>query len=209
MGTLLAARPGLLADPNGSKADQALGRFHAAPGGLPALLAGTLAGLLVTWVTSTPCWVFLGAPPHVAALRGAKALNAALSAVTAAVVGVILNLAVWFGVHVVFRQALPWRGHGLALDVPVPGQPRSVRHCPRALPLQGGRHPNPPRLLGRGRPPPTRPRRRPVTSRGPASRAPAAGERVGHALFLEAVFRIHEPADLQPGICRRSARAIG
>jgi chromate transporter len=73
-------------------------------------------------VTFTPCflWVFLGAP-YVEALRGAKALNAALSAVTAAVVGVILNLAVWFGVHVVFRQTLPWRGYGLALDAPVPG----------------------------------------------------------------------------------------
>jgi chromate transporter len=98
-----------------------LGGYHA-PGALPPLLAGTLAGLLVTWVTFTPCflWVFLGAP-YVEALRGAKALNAALSAVTAAVVGVILNLAVWFGVHVVFRQTLPWRGYGLALDVPVPG----------------------------------------------------------------------------------------
>jgi chromate transporter len=86
------------------------------PGALPPLLAGTLAGLLVTWVTFTPCflWVFLGAP-YVEALRGARALNAALSAVTAAVVGVILNLAVWFGIHVIFRQSAPWHG----LDVPV------------------------------------------------------------------------------------------
>jgi chromate transporter len=86
------------------------------PGGLPPLLAGTLAGLLVTWVTFTPCflWVFLGAP-YVESLRGARALNAALSAVTAAVVGVILNLAVWFAIHVVFRQVAPWHG----LDVPV------------------------------------------------------------------------------------------
>ena len=63
--------------------------------------------------------MFLGAP-YVAALRGAKALNAALPAVTAAVVGVIPNLAVWFGVQVAFRQTLPWRGRGLALDAPVP-----------------------------------------------------------------------------------------
>jgi chromate transporter len=86
----------------------------------PPLLAGTLAGLLVTWVTFTPCflWVFLGAP-YVEALRGARALSAALSAVTAAVVGVILNLAVWFGLHVVFRQLLPWHGYGFRLDVPV------------------------------------------------------------------------------------------
>jgi chromate transporter len=92
-----------------------------APGALSPLLAGTLAGLLVTWVTFTPCflWVFLGAP-YVEALRGARRLSAALSAVTAAVVGVILNLAVWFGMHVVFKQMTPFRGYGLALDVPVP-----------------------------------------------------------------------------------------
>jgi chromate transporter len=94
---------------------------YRSPGMLPPLLAGTLAGLLVTWVTFTPCflWVFLGAP-YVEALRGAQALNAALSAVTAAVVGVILNLAVWFGIHVVFRETAPWHGYGLALEFPVP-----------------------------------------------------------------------------------------
>jgi chromate transporter len=93
---------------------------YRSPGMLSPLLAGTLAGLLVTWVTFTPCflWVFLGAP-YVEALRGARALGAALSAVTAAVVGVILNLAVWFGLHVVFRQLLPWHNDGFALDVPV------------------------------------------------------------------------------------------
>jgi chromate transporter len=92
---------------------------YRAPGVLSPLLAGTLAGLLVTWVTFTPCflWVFLGAP-YVEALRGARALSAALSAVTAAVVGVILNLAVWFGLHVVFRQLLPWDAYGFSLDVP-------------------------------------------------------------------------------------------
>jgi len=92
-----------------------------APGALPPLLAGTLAGLLVTWVTFTPCflWVFLGAP-YVEALRGARSLGAALSAVTAAVVGVILNLAVWFGLHVVFRVTVPWQGYGMNLSVPVP-----------------------------------------------------------------------------------------
>ncbi|MBV9653346.1 MAG: chromate efflux transporter, partial [Acetobacteraceae bacterium] len=76
-----------------------------APGTLPPLLAATLAGLLVTWVTFTPCflWVFLGAP-YAEALRGVRALGAALSAVTAAVVGVILNLAVWFAIHVLFRD---------------------------------------------------------------------------------------------------------
>jgi chromate transporter len=89
-------------------------------GTLPPLLTATLAGLLVTWVTFTPCflWVFLGAP-YVEALRGVRALGAALSAVTAAVVGVILNLAVWFGVHVIFRETVPWQGFGLDLSLPV------------------------------------------------------------------------------------------
>jgi chromate transporter len=90
------------------------------PGTLPPLLAATLAGLLVTWVTFTPCflWVFLGAP-YVEALRGVRALSAALSAVTAAVVGVILNLAVWFGIHVIFHETVAWRRFGLNLDLPV------------------------------------------------------------------------------------------
>jgi chromate transporter len=84
------------------------------------LLMATMAGLLVTWVTFTPCflWVFLGAP-YVEALRGVRSLGAALSAVTAAVVGVILNLAVWFGIHVIFRDTVPLQSFGLNLSVPV------------------------------------------------------------------------------------------
>jgi chromate transporter len=93
---------------------------YRSPDTLPPLLAATLAGLLVTWVTFTPCflWVFLGAP-YVEALRGVRALGAALSAVTAAVVGVILNLAVWFGVHVIFRKTGAWQGFGSKLCIPV------------------------------------------------------------------------------------------
>jgi chromate transporter len=88
--------------------------------GLSPLMTATLAGLLVTWVTFTPCflWVFLGAP-YVEALRGVRALGAALSAVTAAVVGVILNLAVWFGIHVIFRDIFMWQGFGFNLSIPV------------------------------------------------------------------------------------------
>ena len=69
------------------------------------MLAGTLGGLLATWVTFTPCflWIFLGAP-FIEVLRGNKALNGALSAITAAVVGVVLNLAIWFAIHTVFRE---------------------------------------------------------------------------------------------------------
>ncbi|MDP3173924.1 MAG: chromate efflux transporter [Phenylobacterium sp.] len=88
--------------------------------GLPPLLAGALGGILTTWVTFTPCflWIFLGAP-FVEALRGARAINAALSAITAAVVGVILNLAVWFALHVLFREVRPAAAAGLALETPV------------------------------------------------------------------------------------------
>lgn len=93
-----------------------------APGSLDPLLAATLGGLLTTWVTFTPCflWIFLGAP-YVEALRGQKALSAALTAITAAVVGVILNLAVWFALHVLFWSVRPWSGYGLHLDLPDPG----------------------------------------------------------------------------------------
>ena len=75
------------------------------PGDLPPMVAAVAGALLTTWVTFTPCflWIFLGAP-YVEKLRGNKRLAAGLTAITAAVVGVILNLAVWFGIHVLFRQ---------------------------------------------------------------------------------------------------------
>src|SRR3712207_9291136 len=78
-------------------------------GALNPLLAGTLGGLLATWVTFAPCflWIFLGAP-YIEILRGNRALSAALSAITAAVVGVILNLAIWFGIHTIFREVRPF-----------------------------------------------------------------------------------------------------
>ena len=89
------------------------------PGSLSPLVAGTLGGLLATWVTFIPCflWIFLGAP-FVEALRGNKALNGALSAITAAIVGVVLNLAVWFAIHSVFRATIPVRQFPLSFDAP-------------------------------------------------------------------------------------------
>src|SRR5262249_48696062 len=91
------------------------------PGALSPMLAGTLGGLLATWVTFTPCflWIFLGAP-FIEPLRGNKALNAALSAITAAVVGVVLNLAIWFAIHTVFRETFPVRTFPLSFDAPNP-----------------------------------------------------------------------------------------
>jgi chromate transporter len=91
------------------------------PGPFDPYLAGVLASVLVTWVTFAPSflWIFLGAP-YIERLRGDRALSGALAAITAAVVGVILNLAIWFGLHVVFAEHTPVRGFGLHLDVPVP-----------------------------------------------------------------------------------------
>jgi chromate transporter len=84
------------------------------------MVAGTIGGLLTTWVTFAPCflWIFLGAP-FVEQLRGNSALNAALSAITAAIVGVILNLALWFSIHTLFRMVYPVRRFGLSFDAPV------------------------------------------------------------------------------------------
>jgi chromate transporter len=90
------------------------------PGILSPWLAGTLAALLTLWVTFTPCflWIFLGAP-YVERLRANRDLNAALSAITAAVVGVILNLAVWFALHTIFGEVRETGAFGLRLWLPV------------------------------------------------------------------------------------------
>jgi chromate transporter len=76
---------------------------HAAP--LTPLAAAIAGSVITTWVTFVPCflWIFLGAP-YIEALRGRAGLTAALSGVTAAVVGVVLNLAVWFSVHTLFAR---------------------------------------------------------------------------------------------------------
>jgi chromate transporter len=65
-------------------------------------------------------WIFAGAP-FIEKMRGNTALGGAMSAITAAVVGVILNLAVWFGLHVLFAEAKPVALGPLTLDVPVFG----------------------------------------------------------------------------------------
>lgn len=96
-----------------------MGAFRDA-GGLSPLMAATLGGLLTTWVTFIPCflWIFLGAP-FIERLRDNMTLTAALTAITAAVVGVIGNLAVWFGLHVVFGEVGIVTALGLRLDMPV------------------------------------------------------------------------------------------
>ena len=71
-------------------------------------------------MTFVPCflWIFLGAP-FVETIRGNRALAAALAVITAAVVGVILNLAVWFGLHVLFGEVREVDTFGMSLEIPV------------------------------------------------------------------------------------------
>lgn len=89
-----------------------------APEAISPLIGGLAGATLVTWVTFAPSflWIFLGAP-HVERLRANRAFAGALAAITAAVVGVIADLALWFALHVVFGPvgrleigpiALPW-----------------------------------------------------------------------------------------------------
>jgi chromate transporter len=88
--------------------------------GLPPLLAGTLGAMLTTWVTFLPCfvWIFAGAP-FIERLRENRALASALGAITAAVVGVILNLAIWFALHLLFGRLDAVRAGPLAFEMPV------------------------------------------------------------------------------------------
>lgn len=75
------------------------------PGPFSPLAGGIVGGLLALWVTFVPCflWIFLGAP-YIERMRHVSWLSAALTGITAAVVGVVLNLAVWFALHVVFAR---------------------------------------------------------------------------------------------------------
>ncbi len=110
----------------------ALGLAETTPGPLilvtefVALLAGfaqagiggaVAAGLLALWVTFTPCflWIFL-AGPYLERVSAQPRLAAGLTAITAAVVGVIANLTVWFALHVVFREV----GAAQTLAIPLP-----------------------------------------------------------------------------------------
>src|SRR6185295_5623841 len=92
------------------------------PGALDPVLAGTLGGVLAMWSTFVPSflWILLGGP-YVESLLGKKALTAALSAITAAVVGVILNLAIWFALHTLFQRVDVVPFYGMTLQIPDAG----------------------------------------------------------------------------------------
>ncbi|GEM46216.1 chromate efflux transporter [Deinococcus cellulosilyticus] len=98
-----------------------LGAYReAAP--LSPMGAAVLSSVLVTWVTYVPCflWIFLGAP-YIEKLRGNQRLSGALTAITAAVVGVILNLSVWFALHTLFGKVVERHMGLLRLEIPVWG----------------------------------------------------------------------------------------
>ena len=103
------------------------------PGPLDPHVAAILGSLVTTWVTYVPCflWIFLGAP-YVEALQGNQRLSGALSAITAAVVGVIFNLALWLGLHVVFESVHELHALGGAWAVP---QLASIAPLPAILAL--------------------------------------------------------------------------
>jgi chromate transporter len=90
------------------------------PGDLDPWLAAVLGSMLTVWVTFVPCFlfIFLGAP-YVERLRDSHTLSAALTGVTAAVVGVIANLAVYFAVHTLFASTSTVSAGPIQLDVPV------------------------------------------------------------------------------------------
>ena len=89
--------------------------------GIDPYLAGIIGGLVTVWVTFIPCflWIFLGAP-WIEKLRGNRSLSGALSAITAAVVGVVANLGLWFGLHVLFAENADQSFGPLTVLVPDP-----------------------------------------------------------------------------------------
>lgn len=91
------------------------------PGSFDPLVAGVLGAGLTSWVTFAPCflWIFLCAP-YVETLRDNRALSGALSAITAAVVGVIANLALWFAMHALFARIGQVEAGPVSLPLPDP-----------------------------------------------------------------------------------------
>lgn len=95
------------------------------PGTLHPGLAAFLGAVLTTWVTFVPCflWIFVGAP-YIERLRRNRVLSGALTGVTAAVVGVIVNLALWFSIHTLFDDVSLHQFAGASLEAPIPSSLR-------------------------------------------------------------------------------------
>jgi chromate transporter len=95
----------------------------------PATL-GFFGSIVTLWVTFTPCflWIFLGAP-YIERLRANTQIAAALSGITSAVVGVVLNLAIWFGMHITFKKLNEVSLLNLSLKIPDPASTDFVSLC--------------------------------------------------------------------------------
>jgi chromate transporter len=88
------------------------------PGSINSLLAGLIGSLVATYFTFLPSFLFiLLGGPYIEKIKGNKKLSATLSAITASVVGVVLNLAVWFGIHVLFPEAGTFNWFGLVMGL--------------------------------------------------------------------------------------------
>lgn len=92
------------------------------PGDLDPVVAGILGAAVATWAMFAPCflWIFLGAP-FIERLRGNVCLSTALATITAAVVGVVLSLAVWFAIHTLFEQVREVQIFGGPVPIPAWG----------------------------------------------------------------------------------------
>lgn len=90
------------------------------PGPMNPLAAAILGSIVTTWVTFAPCflWIFAGAP-YIERLRGNQKMNGIMSAISAAVVGVIFSLAIWFSLNTLFAKVIELNGYGLYWLVPV------------------------------------------------------------------------------------------
>jgi chromate transporter len=121
--------------------------------GLSPLAGGLLGAGVATWVTFTPSflWILLGAP-YVERLRANAKLSGALSGITAAVVGVIFNMAIWFGLHVLFRHMtdVPFAGTRMQLPVLASINPLAVLLAAAAAYLLLVRHLSLFKVLGLG-----------------------------------------------------------
>ena len=90
------------------------------PGGTDPLVAGLVGAAVATWATFAPCflWIFLGAP-FIEQLRGQTRLSTGLTTITAAIVGVVLNLALWFAINTLFNTVRDVNAFGGLVPVPV------------------------------------------------------------------------------------------
>ena len=97
---------------------------------LSPVTLGFFGSIVTLWVTFTPCflWIFLGAP-YIERLRANTQIAAALSGITSAVVGVVLNLAIWFGMHITFKKLNEVSLLNLSLKIPDPASTDFVSLC--------------------------------------------------------------------------------